>query len=357
METVALLYGGKSGEHEVSLRSAGSVYSHLDKKKYTVVLIGIDIHGEWFYQKTELYGKDGESLALKKENPVSILPGKGLYAEGKNLNIDFVFPVLHGTFGEDGTIQGVLEIADIPYAGSGVLGSAAGMDKCISKQLWQQQGLPVVPFKEIISHTDIRINDAVHTFGFPLFVKPARAGSSVGVRKVESRKDLIAALEYAFQFDSKVVIERAIQGREIECSVLGEGSPESFPPGEICLTEGFYDYTNKYLTPEKANIIVPADLSDQERIQIKQYAEKAFLAVEASGFARVDFFIEKGTGRILINEINTIPGFTSISMFSKLCEAGGVPYPTMLDRVITMGKETYKKKKKLKRIPDGLLQR
>ncbi len=354
MERIAILYGGTSGEHEVSLRSAASVYKYIDKKKYSITLIGIDINGRWYKQKKAVYMSDGESLKIERENPVSIFPGRGLFSNTENLNIDFVFPVLHGISGEDGTIQGTLEIAEIPYAGSGILGSAAGMDKSISKQLWQQKGFPVVPFKEITAYTDRNITEAVNSFGFPLFVKPARAGSSVGVKRAENKQELIAHIEYAFQLDTKLLIEPAITGREIECSVIGNESPESFYPGEILLTEGFYDYKSKYIDVQKARTVVPADLTEDESKHIREYAEKAFLAVEASGFARVDFFIENTSGKILLNEINTIPGFTSISMFSKMCEASGLDYSSMLNRVIALGKETFNKKKRLKRIPEDL---
>ncbi len=355
MKSVALLYGGKSGEHEVSLRSAGSVFRHIDKSKYKIMLIGITVQGKWFFQKEAKYKKDGESLSIIEENPVSIFPGRGFFSRGNNLNIDFVFPVLHGIFGEDGTIQGVLETVDVPYAGSGVLGSAAGMDKCIAKHLWQQQNIPVVPFKEIRTPHDIRIEEAADLFGFPLFVKPARAGSSVGIRRVNTMKELKEGIKYAFQFDCKLLIEPAVNGREIECSVLGDNPPIAFPPGEILVSEGFYDYASKYCNSGNARTAVPADLAANESSQIKKYAVRAFTAVEASGFSRVDFFIERGTGKILVNEINTLPGFTSISMFSKLCDAGGIPYSVMLDRVISLGEKSFYRKKALKRFPEEIV--
>ena len=354
MKTVALLYGGKSGEHEVSLRSAGSVFTHIDKNSYIILLIGITIQGEWFLQNKAVYKDDEESLSIIKQNPVSIFPGKGFFSRGKNLHVDFVFPVLHGLFGEDGTIQGVLETAGVPYAGSGVLGSAAGMDKCISKHLWQQQKLPVVPFREIKTSRSPHIAEAAETFGFPLFVKPSRAGSSVGIKKVRTMDELEAGISYAFQFDTKLLIEPAVNGREIECSVLGDNPPEAFPPGEILLHEGFYDYTSKYGNTGNARTAVPADLPGNVSSRIREYAVEAFAAVEASGFARVDFFIERETGRILINEINTLPGFTSISMFSQLCEAGGVHYSVMLDRVISLGEKAFLRRKALKRIPEDI---
>ncbi len=353
MKRIALLYGGKSGEHEISLRSAGSVFKHLDTRVYEIFLIGISLNGEWFLQSRAHYGKDGESIIVIEENPVSISPGRGLLSGGKNLHIDFVLPILHGVFGEDGTIQGALETADIPYAGSGVLGSAAGMDKCISKYLWQQQGLPIVPFTEVRTACGSNIEEAATAFGFPLFVKPARTGSSVGVKRAENMKQLNAYLEFAFQFDSKLLIEPAVFGREIECSVLGNDDPLTFPPGEILVEEGFYDYSSKYSGTGNARTVVPAELPERERSLIREYAARAFTAVEAAGFARVDFFIEHNSGTIRINEINTIPGFTSISMFPLLCSAGGVSFPRVLDRIIALGEEVFIKRKALKRIPES----
>ncbi len=354
MENIIILYGGTSGEHEVSLRSAGSVFKHIDKTKYSVTLIGIDTEGKWYLQNSPRYGEDGESLIIEKDSPVSIIPGKGFFSEGELIKTDFVFPVLHGTFGEDGTIQGLLEIMGIPYAGSGVLGSAAGMDKSISKLLWQQKGLPVVPCMEVRDGSETVLEDAEKEYGYPLFIKPARAGSSVGVRRAENRDELYECVEYAFQFDTKLVIEPSIAGREIECSVIGNSRPESFPPGEILLKKGFYDYKSKYLNTENAETVVPADLKEKEKREIMELAVKAFMAVGAQGFARVDFFIENSSKRILINEINTIPGFTSISMFAKMCESAGVGYSTMLGKVIDLGKEIFTEKKKLKRLPNDL---
>ncbi len=351
MISLAILYGGKSGEHDVSLRSAGSVYRHINRSKYNIVLIGVTIEGAWYLQKNAVYLNDGESLSIQNGEPVSIHPGKGLFSNRTNLSVDFVFPLLHGIFGEDGTLQGALETADLPYAGSGILGSAVGMDKCISKYLWQQRGLPIVPFLEINSLQDKNIERDAKVLGFPLFVKPARAGSSVGVRKVGQLSELIPLLKYALQFDTKALLEPAIEGREIECSVLGNSIPESFAPGEVVVSDGFYDYSNKYCNSGKAYLIVPADLSAGQKSKVQTLARKAFIAVGASGFARVDFFLEKHSGKILLNEINTLPGFTSISMFAKLCEEGGVPYSQVIDRVIMHGMEMYRKRKNLKRFP------
>ncbi len=354
MEKIIILYGGTSGEHEISLRSAASVYNHLNTKKYAVSCIGIDIDGKWYFQDEIVFSADGESLLIKKEFPVAVYPSQGLFTGNRLIPADFIFPVLHGVSGEDGTVQGLLEMIHIPYAGSGILGSAAGMDKTVSKMLWQHQGLPTVPFTEIRSISDSRIKEASAEYGFPVFIKPARAGSSVGVKKAVDRNELMECIQHAFQFDTKLVIEPAITGREIECSVMGNREVESFPPGEIILEKGFYDYESKYLSGNNARTVVPASLSTDVKESVEDYAKKAFLTVGAQGFARVDFFIEESTGQILLNEINTIPGFTSISMFAKMCEAGGVQYKEVLDRVILLGKEIHQARSKLKRIPDEI---
>ncbi len=354
MENIIILYGGTSGEHEVSLRSAASVYNHLDKNKYVVTCIGIDIDGKWYHQKNSEFSADGESLLIKKDSPVSVIPSQGLYTQGSRIPADFIFPVLHGVAGEDGTVQGLLEMIHIPYAGSGVLGSAVGMDKIVTKMLWQHQGLPTVPFTEIRSISDSSIKKAADEYGFPVFIKPARAGSSVGVKRAVNRGELMHCVEYAFQFDTKLMIEPAITGREIECSVMGNSEVESFPPGEIVLEKGFYDYESKYLAGDNAHTVVPALLSTEVRKSVEDYAKRAFLTIGAQGFARVDFFIEEATGRILLNELNTIPGFTSISMFAKMCEAGGLQYKDVLDRLILLGKEVYREKSRLKRIPEEI---
>lgn len=352
MKTIAILYGGKSGEHEVSLNSGGSIYTHLDEALFRPVLIGVDHEGIWYLQKFPDFREDKKSLKLEtSENLiVSVVPGRGLYCEGKKLEIDLVFPVLHGTFGEDGTLQGLLEIAGVPYAGAGVSGSAIGMDKALAKQIWLQSGLPVVPFITVRAGSGFQeehtLKNAVEKFGFPLFVKPANAGSSVGVTRVNSLEELRSGVKNGFRYDTKLLIEPAIEGREIECSVIGNADPVSFLPGEV-ISDDFYDYDSKYIHPESVKLSVPADLTDNEKNIIKETAEKAFLTAEAEGFARVDFFIEKNTGKIMLNEINTLPGFTEISMFAKLCGVSGLPYKEMLSEIIHLAEERYRLRKRL----------
>lgn len=352
MKTIAILYGGKSGEHEVSLKSGGSIYTNLDKALFRPVLIGVDHDGIWYLQISSGFREDKKSLKLVKSEKliVSVVPGRGLYCEGKKLEIDLVFPVLHGTFGEDGTLQGLLEMAGIPYAGAGVTGSAIGMDKALAKQLWLQSGLPVVPFITVRAgpgfHEEETLKHAVEQFGFPLFVKPANAGSSVGVTKVNSLEELKSGVKNGFRYDTKLLIEPAIEGREIECSVIGNSDPVSFLPGEV-ISDDFYDYDSKYIHPESVKLSVPADLTENEKNEIKKTAEKAFSTAEAEGFARVDFFIEKNSGKVLINEINTLPGFTEISMFAKLCDVSGLSYKNMLSKIIHLAEERYKQRERL----------
>lgn len=352
MKTIAILYGGKSGEHEVSLRSGGSVYTNIDKALFRPVLIGVDHEGIWFLQKSPGFREDKKSLKLESSEDliVSIVPGSGLHCQNNKLEIDLVFPVLHGTFGEDGTLQGLLETAGIPYAGAGVLGSAIGMDKAVAKQIWIQSGLPVVPFITVRDDfaflMENPLEQAVEEFGFPIFIKPANAGSSVGVTKATSLEELDTGVNNGFRYDTKLLLEPAIEGREIECSVIGNTKPVSYLPGEV-ISEDFYDYDSKYIHPENVRLTVPADLTENEKNKIKETAEKAFTTAGVEGFARVDFFIEKDTGKVLINEINTIPGFTEISMFSKLCDVSGLSYKEMLSEIIHLAEERSIRRNKL----------
>ncbi len=352
MKTIAIMYGGKSGEHEVSLRSGGSVYSHLDRLLYEPILIAVDHDGIWYLQQNPGFEEDGKTLTFERSesNIISVIPGIGLYCKSKLLVIDFAFPILHGTFGEDGVLQGLLEMAGLPFAGSGVLGSAIGMDKAMAKHIWIQSGLPVVPFITARDTKSIPIEDpvnqAIEAFGFPLFVKPANAGSSVGVTKVNNKKELENGIINGFRYDTKLLIEPAVTGREIECSVIGNNDPVSYLPGEI-ITGDFYDYDSKYVHPETVQLETPADLTEEEISRIKELAEEAFITVGAEGFARVDFFIEAESGNILINEINTLPGFTEISMFAKLCDVSGLNYRDMLTEIINLGEERYKKRSNL----------
>jgi D-alanine-D-alanine ligase len=314
---VALIYGGRSGEHEISLRSAKSIADALDPLRYEVAHYFISKEGKW--------------------RPHPILP-----EPGSNPGIDVAFPVLHGTFGEDGTVQGLLELAGIPYVGAGVLGSAAAMDKEVMKRLCRDADLPIV---EWTSQPDVSLIE--QRFPYPVFVKPANLGSSVGISKAHNRVELDAALGTAALYDRKVIIERAITGREIECSVLGNGNPEASVPCEILPSREFYDYDDKYLL-DKAECKVPADLPQDQIAEIRRLAIAAYQAVECEGMARVDFFVEAATGRIYINEINTIPGFTSISMYPKMWEHSGLPMPRLIDRLIELALERHEARQALR---------
>lgn len=349
---IAILFGGKSGEHEVSLRSASSVEKHLDKNLYNINLIGITKNGLWYFQ--ENYTNSEESLNIIKDenNLVSLIPGKGLYVNGNNLNIDFIFPILHGTFGEDGTLQGLLELMDIPYAGSGLDGSFMAMDKEYAKIIWERENIPVVPYlgvkkiDYIKSSSDIK-DRAIKEFGFPLFIKPVQAGSSVGVSRVDVEKDLDNAIDKAFKFDEKILIEPAVDAREVECSVIGNSEPIAFSLGEISSSHEFYDYEAKYLDPNGAKLLIPAPVDNNQSEKIKKLAVKAYSALNIKGFARVDFFLDKKTSEIKINEINTIPGFTNVSMFAMMCAQDGLEYTELLNRIYEYGIERYKERKKL----------
>ncbi len=352
--TVAILYGGRSSEHEVSLVSAAGVLKELSTmEEYDLLPIGITRTGRWFAQDpTHQIGLARQGAALTVEHTdraVLVVPGAGITvatAPERVLSIDCVFPVLHGSFGEDGTLQGLLEMADLAYVGSGVVGSAVGMDKIRSKQLWNQWGLPIVPYLEVrrnsagvstqAAEVTGRIEDA---FGFPVFVKPNAAGSSVGVTKVTRPVDLAAALSRAFAVDPVVLIEQAMTVREIETSVMGNEEIRSFPPGEVVPTHEFYDYEAKYEDPQGARLSVPADITPDQASRIEQLSRDAFRAVDGAGFARVDCFIDSRDGSVYVNEINTIPGFTPISMFPKMVEGGGMSYGELLKELIRLALE------------------
>ncbi|ADK81998.1 D-alanine--D-alanine ligase family protein [Sediminispirochaeta smaragdinae] len=348
---VALLFGGKSGEHEVSLVSAASVFKHIDKERFDVALIAVDKDGAWFLQPQPLYDEKegGFVVERKEENRVYAVPAGGLRTMAKPLDIELVFPVLHGTFGEDGTVQGLLELCDLPYAGAGVLGSSLCMDKAAVKRIWIQAGLPVVPFEELREVSWKRskgaaasVRRAVDRFSFPLFVKPSRAGSSVGVSRCETEEGLYAAIEDAFSFDDKLLIEPAVQAKEIECSVIGNQELTTFAPGEIVPSHDFYDYDAKYIDPDGANLLIPSSLNEEQQKMVRQISARAYRVAEAEGFARVDCFYEEATGKVLLNEINTIPGFTKISMFPKLCENGGVAYGELLTKLLDLAVDRHK---------------
>jgi D-alanine-D-alanine ligase len=386
---VGILFGGRSGEHEVSLLSAASVLNAIDKEKYEVVPIGITKDGRWVtaeHAENLLTGKlvleprnlragDPEtttSAAVLARGEAVVVPPEPVHrhsglvpfqtdaalmrrASDRAINVDVIFPVLHGTFGEDGTIQGLLELADIPYVGAGVLGSAAGMDKDIMKSLFIAAGIPIVKHVTILrgawEKDPKKVQKQVESkLTYPVFVKPANLGSSVGISKAHNRKELGPAIEEAAKFDRKIVIEQGVGGkkekaREIECSVLGNDEPVASVPGEIVPGKEFYDYTAKYVD-EGSQLIIPAKLTKAETKRVQELAVRAFQAVDCSGLARIDFLMDPKTGKIFLNEINTMPGFTAISMYPKLWGASGLAYADLIDRLIQLGIERHEDKKK-----------
>lgn len=366
---VGILFGGRSGEHEVSLISAASVISALDPDKYEAVPIGISKDGRWLagtaahkmLPSSSAGGpakpalgevlRTGESVMLSADpNVAALVPVSN--SHGAALRVDVVFPVLHGTFGEDGAVQGLLDLAGLPYVGSGVIGSAVGMDKDVQKRLFLQAKLPVGDFLAVPrsewEKSRAKTQRAIQKkFRFPVFVKPATLGSSVGMTKAHDAKELATAMDLAAEFGQKIMVERAILGREIEVSVLGNEEPQASIPGEIVPHREFYDYTAKYLE-EGTRLTIPAKLSKAQVKKFQEYAVRAFRALECLGMARVDFFLEHRTGRILLNEVNTIPGFTSISMYPKLWEASGLPYRALLDRLIELALAQHRERQRTK---------
>jgi len=353
---VGILFGGRSGEHEVSLTSAASLIKALDPAKYDVVPIGITRQGKW------LVGSVADQLlprVLEHGKPVTpsadpsgplLLPlnQSGTQSPHDAARLDVIFPILHGTFGEDGTVQGLLELANIPYVGAGVLGSAAGMDKDVMKRLFRDAGLPVVSWVLLLRSEWERepkrlTQKAGREIGFPLFVKPANLGSSVGITKVLKPGALKAALDLAASYDRKILIEKAVNAREIECAVLGNEKPQASVPGEIVPVNEFYDYEAKYLK-EGSELVIPAKLTARQKKQVQEFAVRAFQAIDCAGMARVDFLLDRKTGKIYTNEINTIPGFTPISMYPKLWAASGIPYPELVDRLIKLALERHREK-------------
>lgn len=352
---VGILFGGRSGEHDVSLQSAASIIKALDSAKYSIVPIGITREGHWRVGQDALqplaqFLESGEPItpSVDPTSPrlLSLNPSHRL--SHSHPSLDVVFPVLHGTFGEDGTVQGILELAGVPYVGAGVLASAAGMDKDVMKRLFRDARLPVVPW-ELFLRADWESRPAVvrkrieSKLRYPLFVKPVNLGSSVGISKVHNRGELSAALELAAQYDRKILVEKGIDAREIECSVLGNDCPQASVPGEIVPVNEFYDYESKYLK-EGSELVIPAKLSAAQKKQVREVAIGAFQAIDCAGMARVDFLVDRKSGKVYLNEINTIPGFTSISMYPKLWEASGLPYPQLLDRLIQLALERHREK-------------
>ncbi len=335
---IAVLFGGRSGEHEVSIRSAASVISAIDRDQYDVVPVAITKQGRWLPPAESVRLLPAEaSEALSTDTAVALSQEPGSVS-----GVDVVFPVLHGTFGEDGTVQGFLDLADVAYVGAGVLGSAVAMDKDVMKRLFRERGLPTVDHIALLrGQRGERVSELESRFGYPLFVKPANLGSSVGISKACNRKALKEALDLAAEYDRKIIVEAAVDGREIECSVLGNDSPEASVPGEIVPSREFYDYESKYLDDD-SELLIPAPITAEQTSEVRRLAIAAFQAVECSGLARVDCFLENSSGGILLNEVNTMPGFTSISMYPKLWEASGVPYPELIGRLIALAQERHK---------------
>ena len=327
--TVGILFGGKSAEHDVSLQSAKNIYDAIDRGKFDPVLIGIDKSGHWRFA-------DDSFLLSDKNDPAALLPeSKGLLNK-PSLKLDVVFPILHGPCGEDGTVQGLLKLADVPFVGSGVLGSAVGMDKDVMKRLFRDAGIPIGKFLTLRSHEPPPPFAEIETaLGSPVFIKPANMGSSVGISKVHDESGFSAALREAFQHDTKVIIEEFILGREIECAVLGNENPIASVPGEVIPTHEFYSYEAKYLDENGAALKIPAKLNGESQSRIQELSIKAFQALCCEGLARADFFL-KENGEVLINEINTMPGFTKISMYPKLWEASGIGYTALISRLIEL---------------------
>jgi len=352
---VGILFGGRSGEHEVSLASAASVIRGLDPDKYEAVPIGITKEGHWLIgagaQKMLPEVLKGGQRVMMTADPTDAALVK-LDGSGGGQRIDIVFPVMHGTFGEDGTIQGLLDLAGLPFVGAGVLGSAIGMDKDVTKRLLQVAKIPVVPWITVHRHEWENSAQGIQTaieakFAYPVFVKPATLGSSVGMTKAHSREELAPALNLAAEFAMKILVEECIVAREIEVSVLGNHDPKASVPGEIVPHREFYDYAAKYLE-EGSQILIPAQLKPAQVNKIQKYAVDAFRALELGGMARVDFFLEKEGGKIYLNEVNTIPGFTSISMFPKMWEASGLPFRELIDKLIELALEQHAEKSRTK---------
>jgi D-alanine-D-alanine ligase len=344
--TVALLFGGRSGEHEVSLRSAASVAAGL-APRHEVVCVLIDKQGNWRLQPGAVpQPQGGEPVFLA---PV---PGEGgrlrrLADATEAARPDVYFPVLHGTYGEDGTVQGLLELAAVPYAGAGVAASAAAMDKAMMKALFERAGLEQVAHRVLLRRDAAAERRVLDELGLPLFVKPANLGSSVGISKVKHASELDAALALAFRYDRKVVVERGLDVREIELSVLGNDEPLASVPGEILPDREFYDYDSKYAAESRTGLLIPAPLDASASAEAQRLAVAAFQAVDAAGYSRVDLFLEKASGRLLVNEINTIPGFTSISMYPKLWQASGLAYEDLLARIVTLARERHDERVRL----------
>ena len=374
---IGIIYGGRSGEHEVSVASAASVFKHLDRDRFEPIPIRIEKDGRWLIadrppaalaaseviEQARIHsshpvrgGRQAHMVAYPADEPLLTIE-RSRKAEGDNayvtgLGLDVVFPVLHGPLGEDGTVQGLLELANLPYVGAGVLASALGMDKALMKVVFAARGLPVTPGRVVLRHEWDRSRDAVAAtaaaLGYPMFVKPANLGSSVGISKATDHAGLLRAIDLAFEFDRKIIVEQAVpEAREIECAVLGNEDPQASVPGEIVPNREFYDYEAKYLD-DRSELLVPAPLTGEQQDTVRQMALDAFRAIDGAGMARVDFLMARRTGQLFVSEVNTIPGFTTISMFAKLWAASGLEYPALLDRLIRLALARHAEKQRLR---------
>jgi D-alanine-D-alanine ligase len=361
--TVGILFGGKSAEHEVSLQSAKNVYDALDRSKFDPVLISIDKNGKWHMHTDAhflLNDADPRAISLNpSRESVALIPescGELLVYETQldavpssvAPQVDVIFPILHGPFGEDGTVQGLLKLAGIPFVGSGILGSAVGMDKDVMKRLFREAGIPTGKYLSVKSHEPLpSFAEVTASLGSPVFIKPANMGSSVGINKAHDEAGFYAAVKEAFRYDTKIIIEEFIRGREIECAVLGDENPIASPPGEVIPTHEFYSYEAKYLDTHGATLVTTAKLDSGIQQRIQELAVKAFQTLCCEGLARLDFFLRED-GEPLINEINTMPGFTKNSMYPKLWEAAGIGYTELISRLIEMAMKRFAKEKPLK---------
>jgi D-alanine-D-alanine ligase len=380
---VGVIYGGRSGEHEVSIASGAAIIKNLDRSRYEPVPIRIEKDGRWTLadraptalsaaeviehgrldaarptrpgREAHLLAHPGDEQILTIERvpePKTLNKDReSAYVTG--LGLDVVFPVLHGPYGEDGTVQGLLELANVPYVGAGVLASSVGMDKAAMKKIFAASGLPIGRYlvflrRDWLAGRDAIVRKIVVTLGLPVFVKPANLGSSVGISKAKTTEDVVTAMDVAAEFDRKIVVEAAVpNAREIECAVLGNDEPEASVPGEILPSREFYDYQAKYLD-DASTILIPAPLEPAQTDEVRRLAVAAFLAIDCAGMARVDFLVSRDTGTLYLNEVNTIPGFTTISMFSKMWEATGVPYASLLDRLIQLALERHEEKQQIR---------
>lgn len=341
---VAIIFGGRSAEHEVSIQSAKNVYQSLNKNKYEIILIGIDRKGSWYLNDaSELLLQSNPKLPKLSESSKEVdLSRKQTFG-----SIDVVFPVLHGPYGEDGTIQGMLKLMNIPFVGPSVLGSAVGMDKDVMKRLLKEANIPIAKFLTFNKDKTLTYEEIVKKVGLPFFVKPANLGSSIGITKVKEKGNFETGLEEAFKYDNKILIEEYIQGREIECSVLGNENPIASLPGEVIVKDEFYSYDAKYIDENGASLQIPAKLPESTIKKIQELAVKTFKILCCEGMGRVDFFLSK-EGKIYVSEINTIPGFTNISMYPKLWEASGISYEDLIDKLIQLAIERHQRDQQLK---------